>query len=297
MSTMKILITGGSGLLGQYLNIELSKNNEILSLHNSNIGNCEEYNSAKVDINNYQELKKAFEKFKPDTVVHTAAISSPGQAQKLSTKEVYQTNVFATKKIAELCEEFKSKLLHISTDLVYAGYRGSMLKEESKLIPVSIYAETKLMGEVKIQETFDNYIILRQALLIGFGLNERKNHFHQMYLDLKDRKKVKLFVDQYRTPLSFLDASRMIAEVCKLDVKSEIVNFGGLDRVSRFEVGEILCRAANLDKNLLEKVSMDDFGDYPQVADVSMNTDKLQSYGIKAHELDESIEETLRQRQ
>ncbi len=291
---MKILITGGSGLLGQYLNLELSKSNEILSIYNSNIGNCKEYNSARVDVNNYQELEKVFERFKPHSVIHTAAVSSPGLAQKLPPKEVYQTNVFATQKIAELCEKFKSKLIYISTDLVYAGYRGSMLKEESKLIPISIYAETKLMGEVKIQETFDNYIILRQALLIGLGMNGRKNHFHQMYADLKAGKKVKLFVDQYRTPLSLLDARRMIAEICRLDIKNEIINSGGLDRVSRFETGEILCKVANLDKSLLEKISMDDFGDYPQVADVSMNTDKLQSYGIKTHELDESIEEILR---
>lgn len=290
---MKILITGGSGLLGQYLNLELSKNDEILGLYNSNIGNCNEYNSEKVEINNYQKLEKAFEEFKPDIVTHTAAISSPAQSQKVSPKEVYQTNVFATQKIAELCEKYNSKLIYTSTDLVYAGYRGSMLKEESKLIPISIYAETKLMGEVKIQETFDNYIILRQALLIGLGLNERKNHFHQMYLDLKASKKVRLFVDQYRTPLSLLEASRMIAEICKLNVKGEIVNFGGSDRASRFEIGEILCKVANLDKNLLEKISMDDFGDYPQVADVSMNTDKLQSYGIKAKEIEESIREII----
>ncbi|MCK7523235.1 MAG: sugar nucleotide-binding protein [Ignavibacteriales bacterium] len=53
--------------------------------------------------------------------------------------------------MAELCEKFNSKLIYTSTDLVYAGYRGSMLKEDAKLIPVSLYAETKLMGEIKIQ--------------------------------------------------------------------------------------------------------------------------------------------------
>jgi dTDP-4-dehydrorhamnose reductase len=52
-----------------------------------------------------------------------------------------------------------------------------MLNEESKLIPVSLYAETKLMGEIKIKETFDNYLILRIALLYGFGLGKKKNHF------------------------------------------------------------------------------------------------------------------------
>ena len=71
-----------------------------------------------------------------------------------------------------------------------------MLKEDAKLIPVSLYAETKLMGEIKIQETFENYLILRTALLFGLGMNHSKNHFHQMFMDLKQGKQVKLFTDQ-----------------------------------------------------------------------------------------------------
>lgn len=98
----------------------------------------------------------------------------------------------ATENIAQLCDKFRSKLIYTSTDLVYAGYRGSMLKEDAKLNPVSLYAETKLMGEIKIQETFDNYLILRTALLFGLGLNHSKNHFHQMFMDLKQGKRVKL---------------------------------------------------------------------------------------------------------
>ncbi len=174
---MKILITGGSGLLGQYLNLELSKDNEILTLYNSNIGNCKDYNSAKVDITNQKKIIDIFSSFEPEVVIHTAAVSNPNIASKLSSKEVYNINVNATKNIAEQCEKINTKLIYSSTDLVYAGYRGSMLVEEGKLIPISIYAETKLMGEVKIQETFDNYIILRSALLYGFGLNHSKCHF------------------------------------------------------------------------------------------------------------------------
>ena len=122
---------------------------------------------------------------------------------------------------------YNAKLIYTSTDLVYAGYRGSMLKEDAKLIPVSLYAETKLMGEIKIQETFDNYLILRTALLFGFGLNHSKNHFHQMFMDLKQGKQVKFFTDQYRTPISLNESARIINELVSNDIKSEIINFGG----------------------------------------------------------------------
>jgi dTDP-4-dehydrorhamnose reductase len=290
---MRILITGGSGLLGQYLNIELSKKNKILTLHNSNIGNCKDFNSVKVDITNQSDLKNIFDDFKPEVVIHTAAISNPILPDNITPKDVYKINVEATNSLAEFCDKHKSKLIYTSTDLVYAGYRGSMLKEDAKLIPVSLYAETKLMGEIKIQQTFDNFIILRTALLFGLGLNHSMNHFHKMFLDLKQNKEVKLFTDQYRTPLSLLEASRIIKEIIKLDIKSEIINFGGGERVSRYKLGKKLCEISGFDRNLLIKIKMDDVPEVAKVEDVSMETDKLQSYGIKQKSLDEMILETL----
>jgi len=286
---MKILITGGSGSLGQYLNIQLSKQHNIFTIYNSNAGNCREFNSGKVNILIYDELKSVFETQKPDVVIHTAAITSTIPNKNISSKLFYDLNVNATARIAELCDLYKAKLIYTSTDLVYAGYRGSMLTESAKLIPVSLYAETKLMGEVKIQQTFDNYIILRTALLFGMGLNHSQNHFHKMLNDLKDKKEVKLFTDQYRTPLSLKEAARIISELINNDIKSEIINFGGPERVSRYELGERLCALFNLDKNLLVNITMDDVPTLPKVEDVSMNTDKLKSFGIKQNSLDKMI--------
>lgn len=290
---MKILITGGSGLLGQYLNIELAKQNPILTIYNSNIGNCNEFNSIEADILNFDTIEKLFEDFKPDVVIHTAAVTSTIPDKSISSKYIFDLNVNATLNIARLCKKFNSKLLYTSTDLVYAGYRGSMLTEDAKLIPVSIYAETKLMGEIKIQETFDNFIILRTALLFGFGLNHSMNHFHKMYKDLTDVKPVKLFIDQFRTPISLIEAARIISELIQLDIKSEIINLGGPERISRYELGIRLCEIAGLDKNLLQQIKMDDIKNLPKVADVSMNTDKLQSLGIKTKSVNEMISEII----
>ena len=259
---MKILITGGSGLLGQYLNLELSKEHNILTLYNKNVGNCSDFKNAKVDLIQNKKFEKIFNSFNPDVAIHTVAISNPLQASQLNPKIVYDTNVNLTCLIAKLCFENNTRLVYTSTDLVYAGYRGSMLSENSKLIPVSLYAETKLMGEFKIKETFNNYLILRVALLYGFGMNKSYNHFHQMFLNLKDKIPVKLFTDQFRTPLELSDAARIINELIKKDISNETINLGGKERVSRFQLGEILCDVAGFDKNLLQKTSMDDISEF-----------------------------------
>lgn len=290
---MKILITGGSGLLGQYLNIGLSPDHSILTLYNKNTRNCKNYNSARTDINDRDDFKKVFYSFKPDVVVHTAAISNAILAPQIDSGLVYSTNVKATREIAELCAENNSRLIYTSTDLVYAGYRGSILKEDAKLIPVSVYAETKLMGEVKIKETFDNYLILRIALLFGFGLNKSYNHFHQMYLNLKDGIPVKLFTDQFRSPIELGNAAEIINYLIKSGVNKETINIGGRERVSRYELGEVLCNIAGFNKKLLQPITMDAIPDLPRVEDVSLDTGKLQTHGISANSIEYSIKKLL----
>jgi dTDP-4-dehydrorhamnose reductase len=284
---MKIFITGGSGILGQYINLELSKKHEILTQYQSNVG---KFNNVKMSITDYDKLSEIFSSFKPDVIIHTAAISKPELADQIPAKEVFEINVNATKKIAELCNIHNAMMIYMSTDLVYAGYRGSMLSEDSRLIPISIYAETKLMGEAKIQETFDNYIILRESLLIGFGLNHSRNNFHLMYDYLSNGKPVKLYIDQYRTPLALYDAARMIGELVEKDVKNVVLNFGGNERVSRYELGEIVCEETGFDKSLLIKTTMEEANLSYIVADVSLSTDRLKSFGITPTELRESIQ-------
>ena len=285
----KILTTGGSGLLGQYINIEANKFFELLTLFNSNIGNCNKFNSAKVDIKNFDLVKELFSSFKPDIVIHTAAITNPVPRSGQSSIEIYATNVNATKNIAQLCKEIDAKLIHISTDLVYAGYRGSMLTEDAKLIPASLYAETKLMAEMKIKETLENYLILRTALLYGFGLTHSRSHFHKMNDELKNNKPVNLFTDQFRTPIELSEAAKIIIQLARMDLINETINLGGEERVSRFELGKILCSVADYDKSLLQKINLENVPEVPKVEDVSLNTDKLQSLGIKTKTIEENI--------
>jgi dTDP-4-dehydrorhamnose reductase len=291
---MRIFITGGSGSLGQYLNLVLSREHEILTQYNSKQGNCLQYNSVQADITDYKKIKLLLMEFKPNVIIHTAAITSVQIAEKLPSKFVFEVNVNATEKLAKLSSDLGAKLFYLSTDLVYAGYRGSMLKEDGKLIPASFYAESKLMGEEKIKSASNEFIILRTGLLYGFGSNGSTNFFDYMFHNLKNKKPVKLFSDQFRTPLSLWEAARIISELCKIKINNEIINFGGIERVSRLELGNRLCKIAGLDCTLLHGISMYDTPDIPDAADVSMNTNKLQSLGIKLLSIDESLIEIMK---
>lgn len=290
---MKILITGGSGVLGQYLNCYLSEDNEILSLYHSKEGDCLQFNAAKGDITDKNRMHAVFAMFRPEVVIHAAAISSPNLTRNISPAQVYKTNVTSTEIIAELCNHSKAKMIYISTDLVYAGYRGSFLKEDSKLIPASLYAETKLVGEKKTEEIAEQYLILRMALLYGFGLNKAENFFNYMFKNFKEGRQVKLFTDQYRSPLSLHDAGRVMDKLIGSDVSNKIMNVGGIERLSRKELGEILCDTAGFDKGLIEPVIMDDIPEVPKVEDVSLDISEIRSLGIEPLPAAEAMKEIL----
>lgn len=290
---MKILITGGSGVLGQYLNCYLSKHNEILTVFHSKEGDCLHFNAAKGDITDINRMHDIFAMFRPELVIHAAAISSPVIPKGISSAQIYNTNVTGTANIAELCNHSKIKMIYISTDLVYAGYRGSYLKEDGKLIPASLYAETKLMGETKTIETAEKYLVLRTALLYGFGLNNAENFFNYMYKNLSSGRPVRLFRDQYRSPLSLHDAGKMMEKLIASGAGNTVINFGGAERLSRVELGEILCDAAGFDKNLIEQITMDDVPEVPKVEDVSLDISKLKSLGIEPAGTAESMKEIL----
>ncbi|MGB9697533.1 MAG: SDR family oxidoreductase [Ignavibacteria bacterium] len=291
----KILITGGSGLLGQYLNISLGKDYELLTLYNKNAGNCTAYQTYQVDISDFSLIKKMILEYHPDFVIHTACFSRPESCNAQNRSLVYKVNVEATEVIAQMCEKIGCTLIYTSTDLVYDGNTGGWLTEDSPVNPVSLYAETKLLAEKEIVNETSAYIILRTSLLIGFGLNHSRNNFHLMYQNLKNGLRVKLFKDQIRTPLSLLNAAEMIKTICEGGIPSGIYNFGGIDRVSRVELGEMVCNMAGFEKTLIDAISMDDIPDFPKVYDVSLNTEKLQFYGLKPLPIKQALRQILNQ--
>lgn len=291
----KVLITGGSGLLGQYLNISLSKSYEILTLYNKRTGNCLDYQSYQMDISDFSLLKKIMLEYRPDFVIHTACFSRPESCDANDKALVYRVNVEATGIIAQMCEKIGCTLIYTSTDLVYDGNSSGWLTEDSLTNPVSLYAETKLLAEQKIINVAYSYLILRTSLLIGFGLNHSRNNFHLMYQNLKNGLRVKLFNDQIRTPLSLLNAAEMIKMMCEIKMPSGIYNFGGIDRVSRVEVGEMVCNMTGLEKSLIDSISMDSIPNFPKVYDVSLNTEKLQSYGVKPLPIKQALKQILDQ--
>ena len=143
----KILLTGGSGVLGS----EIRK----ISAHTIIAPTSEECN-----ILSDSKVFCAFIKEKPDIVIHAAAYTNVKKAE-LNPCECINANVIGTFNILNACRTFNTKLVYISTDYVFDGIIGNY-KTTDAINPLSNYAKTKAAAEL-IVRTYKNTLVIRTS--------------------------------------------------------------------------------------------------------------------------------------
>lgn len=148
---MKILLTGGSGLLGTEL---LKLNNNIIAPSHS-----------ELDINNKEEVLSYINKINPDIVIHAAAVLD-NRVLENNPEIAINTNISGSANIAIACIKNNIRLCYLSTDYIYQGTRGNYI-EEDEILPFNFYAWTKLGGECSVKGV-KNHLIIR----VSFGKSE-----------------------------------------------------------------------------------------------------------------------------
>lgn len=140
---MKILMTGGSGLLGK----------EIKRLNPTIISPTH----SELDITDFNSIKRAIKKYQPNVVLHLAAANKPPEHE-ANPEPGLTVNIIGTTNLSLVCYKSGIKLVYASTDYVYTG-KGPH-KEESALLPASRFAWSKLAGECAVR-TLKKFLILR----------------------------------------------------------------------------------------------------------------------------------------
>jgi len=142
----KILIVGGSGLLGTAL----------LKLDPSLTAPSHE----EFDINDLNMMRDYLRENEFDTLLLAAAFTSPPAVDD-NPIEAMKTNIGGTANVIELCDEFSLKVVYISTDYVFSGEKGNY-KEDDELFPQNLYAWSKLGGECAVR-MYSNSLIIRTS--------------------------------------------------------------------------------------------------------------------------------------
>jgi dTDP-4-dehydrorhamnose reductase len=273
----------------------LAKNHSVFAIYHNTPLIPPRCNFTVADIREESVLNSIFKSQQPDLVIHLAGITAVSHALAITEEDVKAINVTASGILANLSHKYSAKIIYTSTDLVYSGSEGGLVKEDGKLKPLSLYASTKLEGESAVTNETDNCLILRLSLMFGFSSGKVKSFFQEAYNKVTSGQKVVLFDDQYRSSLSVIDAARMMLKLVDIDHSYKLLNFGAAERTSRAELFTRFVTKAGLDKNLLEIRSLKDFPNLPQVEDVSLDISRLVSLGIIPMPVDESLDLTIKE--
>ena len=148
------------------------------------------------DLGDAASIAAAMDRFSPTIVVNAAAYNAVDRAE-IETAEAFAVNGEAPGRIAALCAERKIPLVHVSTDYVFDGEKGSPYVEDDPTRPLNAYARSKRAGEVAVAESLREHVILRTAWVHSpFGSN-----FVKTMLTLSQTKPViRVVSDQRGSP-------------------------------------------------------------------------------------------------
>lgn len=148
---------------------------------------------------------------KPQFVVNCAAYTAVDKAELPEEKEsLFAINATTVKEIAAFCKEKDIRLIHISTDYVFAGTGSVPYKETDVTDPVNIYGASKLAGEQYITAVNNDAVIIRTAWVYSrYG----KNFVKTMLRLMQEKPAISVVNDQIGTPTYAADLAQAIVTI------------------------------------------------------------------------------------
>lgn len=224
---MKVFVTGITGQLGYDVMLELiRKGHEVIGiarrnpeeLQNSLVAVKEKptISFLSLDITDETEVNEKINSLWPDAIIHCAAWTAVDAAEEEENRPaVYESNVLATKYLAEASKIVDAKMLYLSTDYVFNGQGTRPWEPDDQCFaPLNYYGKTKFEGEKAVSSVLEKFYIVRTSWV--FGLNG-KNFIKTMISIGKNHDTVRVVDDQIGTPTYTKDLARLLVEMIETD--------------------------------------------------------------------------------
>lgn len=182
---MRILITGGSGMLGSELKSFLEQKGIDVYAPSSKI----------MDITDLVQVKAEISAYKPDVVIHCAAYTNVDKAEEERDK-CMKINVDGTENVTIATALIGAKLIYISTDYVFNGTKEGEYTTEDSPNGLTAYGLSKWLGELAAKEYYKIFIIRISWVFGKYG-----NNFVKTMLKLSETKdEINVVNDQIGSP-------------------------------------------------------------------------------------------------
>ncbi|MFA6483166.1 MAG: dTDP-4-dehydrorhamnose reductase [Bacteroidales bacterium] len=257
---VKILLTGANGLVGQTLvhRIQSMSGFELLATSASGckIKNPGNLRFRQMDIAVNEEVKEIVSEFKPDTVIHCAAMTQVDPCE-LDPERCDLVNIEGTRNVGKAAEACGARFIYLSTDFVFDGLKGPY-SEDDHPNPVSAYGWSKLQGEFITRSLKIPWVIVRTILVYGVTPSMNRSNLVTWVRDsLMGHKSIRVVDDQFRMPTLVDDLAEGIMEIVVRN-KTGIYHLSGPEMTSVLDFARIIARSFNLDESLISPVHSDE---------------------------------------
>lgn len=292
---MKVLVTGGTGLLGWWLARTLAWRgiDVFATYHVRKPKEIDHVHWIPISLENVDSLTETFHQVRPDVVIHSAAYTNVDGCE-VNMQLAYEVNYKGTLAVARLAERFKAYMVYISTDYVFDGSRG-LYKESDPPYPVNYYGLTKLLGEVVVSSILDaSGLIIRVSGLYGYSPTGKRNFGIIALERLLNGEKVYAFKDQYLSPTYVPFLAEKITQLIerRRDVAGSLHLAG--ERMSRYEFARLLSELAGLSMDLVVPSSIRNVEfKAKRPRDSSLDTTKAKRMGLGLPAQEEGIRDFI----
>jgi len=197
---MRMLVTGGNGMLGREIRERFHKEFDLRST-----------DLPELDVTNSEHCRRAIADWHPDVVVHCAAYTAVDRAESEEAL-AFSVNADGTRNVARECREHGVLLVTYGSDYIFDGVSSVPYREEDLPHPLSAYGRSKLAAEERLRQESPPYLLIRTQWLYGV---HGRNFIYAILEKARRGEPLRVVSDQKGTPTSTVDlvsATRRLLE-------------------------------------------------------------------------------------
>ncbi len=277
---MRIVITGGDGLIGKNIAPYLTRHHECFSL-----------TASEWDVTDEEAGRRVIRELNPDLVINLAAITDVDLCED-EIELAERVNVYGAECVARLCAEYGIGLVHFSTDYVFNGKKGSPYTEDDTPEPLSVYGRTKLESEKKVRNFHPSPLIIRTQWVYGDG---GKNFITKVLDAAKKKDRIEVVNDQFGSPTYAADLAEPLELLFELK-KSGIYHVANSGICSWYDLAKEVFRIKKISVDLVPVSSEEIKRRAKRPPFSALSTEKLKKdTGFSLRPWKEALEEYLTQ--
>jgi dTDP-4-dehydrorhamnose reductase len=253
----RILLTGAHGFLGQHVLrtfLDETHCDLIVTARDEKLAFTDIADEARIvayqqlDITDREQIKETIGTFKPDFIVHCAALVDVDRCE--HDREIaWKTNVRSVEYLIESARKTDARIIHISSDYIFDGLK-TPYSENAAPNPLNYYGRTKLASENALRSSGVNHCIIRSAFFYGIEVHEKPSFAINVIKKLRKNESFEAFDDLYASPTLVDDIALGVIRAAEYR-KNGIYHIAGPEMISRYEFAKRIAVAFRLNASLL----------------------------------------------